>query len=198
MSEVRIAITKANKDYDLVLTRLYLYYDMKLVTSGIDNQRNLIAQFPVFVQPYTQKRLIMYQIETVPVPILDENEQVQSYTQLKIDKNYIVLNTETYITLHTQELSTCKKIGYEYYCEELFIVKSKIRYSCTSAIYFNLGSEIIKEICEFEFHYNKTDVKPTVLDGGYQIILATDPAIKRSCVHITITFCKAYLVICMY
>ena len=34
MNEVRIAITKSNKDYDLVLTRLYLYYDMKLVTFG--------------------------------------------------------------------------------------------------------------------------------------------------------------------
>ena len=60
---------------------------MKLVTFGIDNQRNLIVQFPVFVQPYTQKRLIMYQIETVLVPILDENEQVHSYTELKIEKN---------------------------------------------------------------------------------------------------------------
>ena len=60
LSEVRIAITKSNKDYDLVLTRLYLYYDMKLVTFGIDNQRNLIVQFLVFVQPYTQKILIMY------------------------------------------------------------------------------------------------------------------------------------------
>ena len=63
-------------------------------------------------------------------------------------------------------MSTCKKIGYEYYCEELFIVKSKTRYSCASAIYFNLGPEIIKENCKFEFHYNKIDVKPTVLDGG--------------------------------
>ena len=79
LREVRIAIAKSNKDYDLVLTRLYLYYDMKLVTFGIDNQRSLIVQFPVFVQPYTQKRLIMYQIETVPVPILDENEEAHSY-----------------------------------------------------------------------------------------------------------------------
>ena len=53
LSEVKIAIMKSNKDYDLVLTRLYLYYDMKLVTFGIDNLRNLIVQFPVFVQPYT-------------------------------------------------------------------------------------------------------------------------------------------------
>ena len=37
LKEVRIAIAKSNKDYDLVLTRLYLYYDMKLVMFGIDN-----------------------------------------------------------------------------------------------------------------------------------------------------------------
>ena len=51
LNEVRVAIAKSNKDYDLVLTRLYLYCDMKMVTFGIDNQRNLIVQFPVFVQP---------------------------------------------------------------------------------------------------------------------------------------------------
>ena len=183
LKEVRIAIEKSNKDYDLVLTRLYLYYDMKLVMFGIDNQRNLIVQFPVFVQPYTQKRLIMYQIETVPVPILYENKQVQSYTELKIEKPYIALNAETYI-LCAQELKMCKKIGYEYYCEELFVVKSKTRYSCASAIYFNLESDIIKETCEFLYYYNKTDIKLSILDGGFQIILATWPNYRKiMCLH---------------
>ena len=92
---------------------------MKPVTFEKDNQRNLIVQLSVFVQPYTQNRLIMYQIESVPVPILDKNYEVQSYTQLKIDKPYIAINIETYIMLHTQELSTCKKIGYDYCCKEL-------------------------------------------------------------------------------
>ena len=49
LREVRIAIKKSNKNYNLVLTSLYLYYDMKLVMFGIDNQRNLIVQFPLFV-----------------------------------------------------------------------------------------------------------------------------------------------------
>ena len=146
---MRIAIAKSNKDYHLVLTRVYLYYDMKLVTFGIDNHRNLIVQFPMFVQPYTQKRLIMYQIEAVPVPILDKNEQVQSYTELKIKKPNIALNEETYIMLHVQELKMCKKIRYKYCCEELFVVKSKTRYSCASAIYFNLEPDIIKEMVNF-------------------------------------------------
>ena len=95
---------------------------MKLVTFGIDKNRNLIGQFPVFVQPYTQKLLILYQIEMVPVPILDKNEQAQLYTQLKIEKPYIALNSETYISLCSQEHSTCKRIRYVYNCDELFVV----------------------------------------------------------------------------
>ena len=75
----------------------------------------------------------------------------------------------------TQELKSCKKIGYEYYCEELFVVKSKTRYSCTSASYINLESDVIKADFEFQYYYNKTDIKPTIPDGGFQIILANLP-----------------------
>ena len=90
-----------------MLSRLYLYYDMKLVTFGIDQDKNLIIQFPVFVQPYTQTKLTLYQIETVPLPILDANDNAQSYTQLKVEKPYIAVDKETYISLHSQELNTC-------------------------------------------------------------------------------------------
>ena len=86
-----------NRDYDLVIKRLYLYYDMKLVTFGIDDQRNLIIQFPVFVHLHNQQHLTLYQLETVPVPIIDENEKAQSYTYLQVKKPYIALNSETYI-----------------------------------------------------------------------------------------------------
>ena len=51
--EVKVALQTTNGDYDLVIKRLYLYYDMKLVNISIDNHRNLIIQFPVFVQPYS-------------------------------------------------------------------------------------------------------------------------------------------------
>ena len=74
MNEVEIAVRKTNPDYDQVIKRLHPYYDMKLVTFGIDKDRNLIIQFPVFMQPYMQQPLILYQIETVPVPIIDQNK----------------------------------------------------------------------------------------------------------------------------
>ena len=81
--------------------------------------------------------------------------------------------------MHTQELKMCKKIGYKYYCKELFVIKSKTRYSCASAIYFNLESDVIKANCEFQYFYNKTDIKLIVLDGGFQIILANWPNYRK-------------------
>ena len=63
---------------------------MKLVTFGFDDQRDLIIQFPVFVHPQGQQHLILYQLETVPVSIVDKNEQVQSYPQVQTEKSYIV------------------------------------------------------------------------------------------------------------
>ena len=179
LQQVQLSITKSNQDFEIVLNRLYLYYNMKLVTFGIDYQKNLIIQFPVFVQPYMQTKLTLYQVETVPVPILDASNKVQSYIQLKIEKPYITLNDKTYISICPQELNNCKKIGYEYFCEELFMVKSKHRYGCASTVYFNSNHDI-KENCDFYYYHNKTDVTLSVLDGGKQIILANWPNYKKN------------------
>ena len=126
----------------------------------------------VFIQPYTQKPLVLHQLETVPVPILDRNNEAQSYTHLQVKKPYIALNSETCISLRHQELRSCKRIGHEFYCEELFVFKHKSSYSCESAIYFNLTTDIIKNNCNFDLYFNKTDVTPTILDGGDEIVLA--------------------------
>ena len=179
LPEVRKSLLITNPDYTLVLDRLHLYYDMQLVTFGIDSNMNLVIQFPIFIQPYMQKPLILLQLETVPVTVLDQNIKAQSYTHLRIKKPYIALNLETYISLRQQELRSFKKIGYEFYCKELFIVKHKSSYSCESAIYFNLTTDIIKDSCDFDFYFNKGDVTPTVLDGGDEIVLANWPNDKH-------------------
>ena len=72
-----------------------------------------------------------------------------------------------------------QKIGCEFYCEEPFIVKHKSSYSCESAIYFNLTTDIIENNCNFGFYFNKTDVTPTILDGGDEIVLANWPSDKH-------------------
>ena len=70
LNEVTTAIRKTNPDYDLVIDRLHLYYDIQLIMFGIDKDKNLIIQDPVFIQPYTQQPLILYQIGTGPVLII--------------------------------------------------------------------------------------------------------------------------------
>ena len=98
---------------------------------------------------------------------------------MRIKKPCIALNSETYISLRQQELGSCKKIGHEFYCKELFIVKHISSYSCVSAIYFNLTTDIIKNNCDFDFYFNKTNIPPTVLDGGDEIVLANWPNDKH-------------------
>ena len=59
LNSIKEMLTKTNPDYDIVITRLYLYYNMKLATFRIDRNRNLIIQFPVFIQPYMQQSLTL-------------------------------------------------------------------------------------------------------------------------------------------
>ena len=99
LSEVKKSLHITNPDYTLVLDRLHLYYDIQLVTFSINSNMNLVIQFPVFIQPYMQKPLILYQLDTAPVPILDQNTKAQSYTHLRNKKPYIALNSETYISV---------------------------------------------------------------------------------------------------
>ena len=76
-----------NPDYDLVIKRLHLYYDMKTGNFLHGRDRNLIIQFLVFIKPYTQHLYkILYKIETVLVPIIDQNIQAQSCTHLQINR----------------------------------------------------------------------------------------------------------------
>ena len=49
LDEVKTAILMTNSNYDIVIKRLHLYYGMKLITFGIDKDKNLIDQFPVFI-----------------------------------------------------------------------------------------------------------------------------------------------------
>ena len=59
------------------------------------------------------------------------------------------------------------------------MVKYKTKYSWESAVYFDLGTEIIKENCDFHYYFNTMDVKPAILHGGHEIVLANWPNNKH-------------------
>ena len=171
-------VQKKNPDYVLTIKHVTEYYDMKMVTSGVNDGEELIVAFPVFVQDHTRESMTLYELETVKVPITDTNLAANSYTEIKTSKPYIAFNHDYYIQLCTPELRMCKQIWHRYYCEELFLVKHKSKHSCESAIYYNLSKEVINNYCTFKYFYNTT-VMPSVLDRGPQILLTNMLTPKR-------------------
>ena len=123
----------------------------------------------MFIKDFKQPPLSLFEIETVPVPIPDKNRQADSYSQVRIHKSYIAAGMDYYIQIRMTEMLMCKSIGYTYYCEELFVVKHKSKHSCASAIFYELGPQVIKN-CRFDYMYNT--VPPVILDGGRDVLLA--------------------------
>ena len=159
-------------DYELAANHISHYRDMELVTFSVDRiTHSLVVTFPVFIKDFRQPPLSLFEIETVPVPIPDRNRQADSYSQVRIQKDYIAAGMDYFIQIRMTEMLMCKSIGYIYYCEELFVVKHKSKHSCASAIFYELGpSQVIKN-CKFDYMYNET-VPPVILDGGKDILLA--------------------------
>ena len=164
-------IKHRNPDYVLALPHISDYYNMRLVTFGLDDQGRLVVCFPIFIKDFKKEPMTLYQLETVKVPIKDQNLQADSYTEVAVTKPYLASNRDYYIQLVLPELVMYKKIRRTHYCEELFLVKHKTKHSCESAIFYNLTRETILQNCEFKYFYN-TSVLPSVLDGGSHIFLA--------------------------
>ena len=164
-------VQKEHPDYVLAIRKLSDYYDMKLVTFAVDRDGDLVIVFPAFFQLFNRLPMSLYKLETVKVPIFDRNSKADSYSEIQTSKPYIAFNKDYYIQLRIQELRQCKLMHQTYFCEELFLVKHKSKYSCESAAYFKLSAEVIKANCQFKYYYN-IPVSPSVLNGGHQIVLA--------------------------
>ena len=113
------AMVKRNyPDYVLATKHISHYRDMKMVTFAVDQQaHSLIVTFPAFIKNYKQPPLSLYEVETVPVPLIDKNVETNSYSQVRIEKSDIAVGTDYYIQLRISELLMCKSIRHIYYCE---------------------------------------------------------------------------------
>ena len=58
-------VQKKNPDYVLMIKHVTEYYDMKMVTFGINDSEELVVAFPVFIQDHTRESMTLYELETV-------------------------------------------------------------------------------------------------------------------------------------
>ena len=110
-------IKQRNPDYVLALPHITDYYNMRLVTFGLDDQGRLVVCFPIFIKDFKKEPMTQYQLETVKVPIKDQNVHADSYTEVAVTKPYLASNRDYYIQLVLPEVVMCKKIRRTHYCE---------------------------------------------------------------------------------
>ena len=89
---VKKEIFKTNPKYNYIIKRLYVNYDMKFVTFGIDDNSDLIMQFSLTITTYTTSN------RNCSIPIIDQNKHTNSYTEIQISKPYIAFSDEIYIS----------------------------------------------------------------------------------------------------
>ena len=72
LNTVRMTVRKTNPDYDIVIKRLHLYYDMKLVTFCIDKESLSVCHD-------VNSKLVMY--FTVNMAIVNYLDQIDNLTE---------------------------------------------------------------------------------------------------------------------
>ena len=126
LAEGKRSLHQTNPDYTLVFDRLHMYYDMPLVTFGVDRNMNLVIPVPnIYTTLHSGTVASISDRDCSDTNTGYKHTEANSYTHLHVNKPYIALNKETYISLTNQELRSCKIVGKMFYCEELFVVKHK-------------------------------------------------------------------------
>ena len=135
-------------EFELVFTNVYQYYGNSLIsfTNIIDD---LLLQLPILIRLKVQVPMLLFSIETAPVPLDAETYlgEKREYTQIIPETGLIALTENNYIPLMQAQISLCAKIGYMYYCEYVHLLKKCMEHTCMSAIYYDKGSDVKAKQC---------------------------------------------------
>ena len=122
-------------EYEPIFTSVYQYYGNSLAsfTNTIDD---LLLQLPILIKLKVQVPMMLFSIETVPVPLDAETYIVdkREYTQIIPETEYIGLIDNNYVPLTQAQISLCAKVEYTYYCEYAHLLKKHTKHTCMSAI----------------------------------------------------------------
>ena len=159
-------------EYEPVFTSVYQYYgnSLALFTNTIDD---LLLQLPILIKLKVQVPMLLFSIETVPVP-LDAETYIgdkREYTQIILETEYIALTDNNYVPLTQVQISLCAKIGYMYHCEYAHLLKKCTEHTCMSAIYYDQESKIKANQCKTIVAFDNTP-ESKILDAGNILILS--------------------------
>ena len=120
--------------------------------------------------------MTLFSTETVPVSY-DAKTYLglrQQYTEVQLNATYFAVGTDQYTLLSHKQLELCIKLRTVYYCEQVYLLKSKEIPSCHAAIYFDLPPEQKVSSGSFVYTQNKA-YDPRIIDTGTQFVLLNLP-----------------------
>ena len=85
-----------------------------------------------------------------------------------------MVGPDQYTLLSHKQLDLCIRLRTVYYCEQVYLLKSKEIPSCQAVIYFNMSLEQKASSCSFVYTQNKA-YDPRIIDTGTQFILSNLP-----------------------
>lgn len=147
-------------DYTLLHTELSNYYrKSSLIYKVLDG--HLIVILPILLRKKNQHPMELYRIQTSLVPFEIGDASVHdtsrnSYTRIMIDNPYIAILDKNFLELSDTQLSQCEVSNKIWTCEQILLQTHKSRISCATAVFYNLGSDLIHEHCRFEYYHNIT------------------------------------------
>ena len=162
-------------EYEPVFTSVYQYYGNSLAsfTNTVDD---LLLQLPILIKLKVKIPMLLFSIETVPVPLDAETYlgEKREYTQIILETEYIDLTDNNYVPLTQAQISLCAKIGCTYYCEYAHLLKKCTEYTCMPAIYYDQESEIKANQCKTIVTFDNTP-ESKILDASNILLNLQNP-----------------------
>ena len=159
-------------EFEPVFTSVYQYYGNSLIsfTNIIDD---LLLQVLILIKVKVQVPMLLFSIETAPVPLDAETYigEKREYTQIIPETELIALTENNYIPLTQAQILLCAKIGYIYYCEYAHLLKKHTEHTCMSATYYDQGSDVKAKQCKTIITFD-TIPESKILDTSDLLILS--------------------------
>ncbi len=131
-----------------------------------------LLQISLFTHSYLEEPWQLFELKSIYVPYsLNPEADSETYTKLKLTKNYIALGAATYAPLDRSDLDKCFVLENKYLCTNSFLVQQSADHTYESAIYFNMSPKIVKESCTFETFMDFRP-PPEVLEIETKVLLA--------------------------
>jgi len=160
----KILDNAASELYDHLPTHNLLYKNLAdyysrtdLIYRLIDN--HLIVVLPLMIRKRNQEPMSLYRIETSLVPYeisnkLNKDSDPKPYTEVVIEKPYLAILDKNFLELTSIQLSHCESNNKIWTCEQLLLQTHGSKITCSTAIFWNLEPDLIKEHCEFNYYHN--------------------------------------------